>query len=183
MGESESEALKSPYLGINQLTIPAHGTGHGPKTAFRYAKIRFLSGGTKIRFKSISVDHIYYPVTYAGSFSSSDEMLNRIWEVGAYTAHLCMQDGVWDASKRDRGRWMGDMDVSGRVVEDVFGERPLMEDTLDRLMGPAPINEHINGIPGYSAFWFTGVADYYRHTGSKSFSSRNTIECSSYSTM
>lgn len=169
MGESESEALKSPYLGINQLTIPAHGTGHGPKTAFRYAKIHFLGGGTKIRFKSIGVDHIYYPVTYAGSFSSSDEMLNRIWEVGAYTAHLCMQDGVWDASKRDRGRWMGDMDVSGRVVEDVFGERPLMEDTLDRLMGPAPVNEHVNGIPGYSAFWFTGVADYYRHTGSRKF--------------
>jgi hypothetical protein len=169
MGESEPEALKSPYLGINQLTIPPHGTGHGPKTAFRYAKIRFLGDSTKIRFKSIDVDHIYYPVTYAGAFSSSDEMLNRIWEVGAYTAHLCMQDGVWDASKRDRGRWMGDMDVSGRVVEDVFGERPLMEDTLDRLMGPAPVNEHVNGIPGYSAFWFTGVADYYRHTGSKKF--------------
>jgi alpha-L-rhamnosidase len=87
-----------------------------------------------------------------------------------------MQDGVWDASKRDRGRWMGDNDVSGRVIEDVFGERPLMEDTLDRLMGPGsaehPIDEHVNGIPGYSSFWFTGVADYYRHTGSKAFLER-----------
>jgi hypothetical protein len=172
MGESEAEALKSPYLGINQLTIPPHGTGHGPKTAFRYAKIRFVGGGLDLHFKSIHVDHIYYPVAYAGSFESSDEMLNRIWEVGAYTAHLCMQDGVWDASKRDRGRWMGDMDVSGRVIEDVFGERPLMEDTLDRLMGPAPVDQHVNGIPGYSAFWFTGVADYYRHTGSKKFLER-----------
>jgi hypothetical protein len=83
-----------------------------------------------------------------------------------------MQDGVWDASKRDRGRWMGDTDVSGRVIEDVFGERPLMEDTLDRLIGPAPIDQHVNGIPGYSSFWFTGVADYYRHTGSKKFLER-----------
>jgi len=169
MGESESEALKAPYLGVNQLTLPPHATGHGPKTAFRYAKISFVGGGPQLRFKGIKVDHIYYPVNYAGSFESSDAMLNRIWEVGAYTAHLCMQDGVWDASKRDRGRWMGDMDVSGRVIEDVFGERPLMEDTLDRLMGPAPVDEHVNGIPGYSAFWFTGVADYYRHTGSKEF--------------
>lgn len=172
MGESESEALKVPYLGVNQLTIPPHATKYGPKTAFRYAKIRFVGGGTELRFKKIAVDHIYYPVTYAGSFESSDAMLNRIWEVGAYTAHLCMQDGVWDASKRDRGRWMGDMDVSGRVIEDVFGEKPLMEDTLDRLMGPAPVDEHVNGIPGYSAFWFTGVADYYRHTGSKEFLER-----------
>ena len=172
MGESESEAMKVPYLGVNQLAIPPHGTGHGPKTAFRYAKVRFVDGGPEVRFKAIRVDDIYYPVKYEGSFESSDSLLNRIWEMGAYTAHLCMQDGVWDASKRDRGRWMGDTDVSGRVIEDVFGERPLMEDTLDRLMGPAPVDQHVNGIPGYSSFWFTGVADYYRHTGSKEFLER-----------
>ncbi len=172
MGESEAEALKVPFLGINQITIPPHGTVHGPKTAFRYAKVRFVGGGLELKFKSIHVDHIFYPVTYAGSFESSDAVLNRIWETGAYTAHLCMQDGVWDASKRDRGRWMGDTDVSGRVIEDVFGEHPLMEDTLDRLMGPAPVDQHVNGIPGYSSFWFTGVADYYRHTGSKEFLER-----------
>jgi hypothetical protein len=172
MGESESETLKVPYLGVNQLTIPPHGTAHGPKSAFRYAKIRFLGDSTELHFQSIHVDHIFYPVTYAGSFESSDPLLNRVWETGAYTAHLCMQDGVWDASKRDRGRWMGDMDVSGRVIEEVFGEHPLMEDTLDRLMGPAPVFQHVNGIPGYSAFWFTGVADYYRHSGSREFLER-----------
>ena len=172
MGESESEALKAPFLGVNEMTIPPHGTGDGPKSAFRYVKIRYVGGGPELHFKSIRVDHIFYPVTYAGSFESSDPLLNRIWETGAYTAHLCMQDGVWDASKRDRGRWMGDTDVSGRVIEDVFGERPLMEDTLDRLIGPATVDQHVNGIPGYSSFWFTGVADYYRHTGSKQFLER-----------
>lgn len=172
MGESEPEARNGPYLGTQQLTIPPHGTAYGPKSAFRYAKVRFVGGGPDLRFKSIAVDHIYYPVKYAGSFESSDPMLNRIWETGAYTAHLCMQDGIWDASKRDRGRWMGDTDVSGRVIEAVFGEKPLMEDTLDRLMGPAPVDQHVNGIPGYSSFWFTEVADYYRHTGSKEFLER-----------
>jgi hypothetical protein len=172
MGESDSEVMKVPYLGTNELTIAPHGTGHGPKTAFRYAKIRFVDGGPELRFKAIRVDDIYYPVKYEGSFESSDAQLNRIWEIGAYTAHLCMQDGVWDASKRDRGRWMGDTDVSGRVIEDVFGERPLMEDTLDRLMGPAPVDQHVNGIPGYSSFWFAGVADYYRHSGDKGFLER-----------
>ena len=140
-GESDSEMMKAPYLGTNLLTIAPHGTGYGPKTAFRYAKIRFVDGGPELHFKAIRVDDIYYPVKYEGSFESSDPLLNRIWEIGAYTAHLCMQDGVWDASKRDRGRWMGDTDVSGRVIEDVFGERPLMEDTLDRLMGPAPVDQ------------------------------------------
>ena len=101
------------------------------------ASVRRRRPGT-VALQAIRVDHIFYPVTYPGSFESSDPLLNRIWETGAYTAHLCMQDGVWDASKRDRGRWMGDTDVSGRVIEDVFGDRALMEDTLDRLLGARP---------------------------------------------
>lgn len=175
VGESESEALKAPYLGVNQMTIPPRGAGHSPKTAFRYARVRFLNGAKDLRVKSIHADHIYYPVKYLGSFESSDAMLNRIWETGAYTAHLCMQDGVWDASKRDRGRWMGDTDVSGPVIEDVFADRALLEDTLDRLLGAdpkQPVDQHVNGIPGYSSFWFTGVADFYRHTGDKAFLQR-----------
>lgn len=172
LGESESEALKDPYLGVNQITIAPHSTGHSPKSAFRFAKIRFLGGAQEMRFTGLRVDHVFYPVQYEGSFESSDPLLNRIWETGAYTAHLCMQDGVWDASKRDRGRWMGDTDVSGPVIEEVFGDRMLLEDTLDRLLGPdatLPVDQHVNGIPGYSSFWFTGVADFYRHTGDAAF--------------
>lgn len=175
LGESESEALKVPYLGVNEMTIASHGIGHSPKSAFRYAKVRFVAGSPQLRIKSIHVDHIYYPVKYEGSFQSSDALLNRIWETGAYTAHLCMQDGIWDASKRDRGRWMGDLDVSGPVIEDVFADKTLMEDTLDRLLGAdpkQPVDQHVNGIPGYSSFWFTGVADFYRHTGDKAFLER-----------
>lgn len=168
-GEDEREALNGPFLGVNLVTIAPHGIGHGSKTAFRYVKVRFTGGPAVMRFKSIHVDHIFYPVTYRGSFESSDPQLNRIWETGAYTAHLCMQDGLWDASKRDRGRWSGDNDVSGRVVDAVFGDKYLMEDTEDRLIGEAPVTQHVNGIPGYSSYWFTTVAEYYRHTGSKDF--------------
>ncbi len=175
LGESDSEALKAPYLGVNTMTIAPHGTGHSPKTAFRYAKVRFLGGSNDMRFAAVRADHVYYPVEYLGSFESSDTLLNRVWETGAYTAHLCMQDGVWDASKRDRGRWMGDTDVSGPVIEEVFADRELMEDTLDRLLGPdpkIPVDQHVNGIPGYSSYWFTGVADFYRHSGDKAFLQR-----------
>lgn len=164
-GESEAEALNQPYLGTTPLHVPPGATVHGPKGAFRYALLRF-ERGTKIRFRSIQLDGIYYPVKYQGFFQSSDEKLNRMWMVGAYTAHLCMQDDIWDAPKRDRGRWMGDLDVSGRTIEDVFGDHFLMEETLDRLLGDAPITHHVDGIAGYSAFWITGEAEYYRHTGS-----------------
>jgi hypothetical protein len=41
-----------------------------------------------------------------------------------------------------------------------------MRDTLERLLGPAPVAAHVNGIPGYSAFWVTGEKEYYLRTGS-----------------
>ena len=164
-GESEGEALREPYLGIDPIHIASHATAYGPKSAFRYALIRF-TGGKNISYKSIQLDGIEYPVTYKGSFSSSDPQLNQMWTIGAYTAHLCMQDDIWDAPKRDRGRWMGDLDVSGSTIEDAFDDHFLMEETLDRLLGPAPVNRDVNGIPGYSAFWVMGETDYYRHSGS-----------------
>ena len=164
-GESEGEALNQPFLGTTPVHVPPGATVHGPKGAFRYALLRF-ERGAEVRFRSIQLDGIYYPVKYQGFFQSSDDKLNRMWMVGAYTAHLCMQDDVWDAPKRDRGRWMGDLDVSGRTIEDAFDDHFLMEETLDRLLGEAPITHHVNGIAGYSAFWITGEAEYYRHTGS-----------------
>jgi hypothetical protein len=164
-GESIEEAHNEPYLGVDVIHDTPHGTAVGPKSAFRYAQIRFLSGPPVVMFRAIRVEDIYYPVRYQGSFESSDQLLNQIWATGAYTSHLCMQDDIWDAPKRDRGRWMGDTDVSGRVIDDIFADHFLLEDTLTRLIGPLPIESHVNGIPGYSSFWLTELAHYVRHTG------------------
>jgi len=172
-GESLQEARNEPYLGVNEILVPPYATAHGPKSAFRYAILKFPagSGSAPLRFKAIRLDEIYYPVHYTGSFESSDPLLNRIWLVGAYTAHLCMQDAIWDAPKRDRMPWMGDLDVSGHVIDTVFADKYLMEDTMDRLIREAgiPLNRDVNTIPGYSAFWVMGEADFYRHIGDRTY--------------
>jgi hypothetical protein len=165
-GESESEALSGAhYLGSNLLRIPPRGIARGPKSGFRYAWLRFVSGAPETSFRAIRLEGIAYPVEYKGSFESSDELINRIWETAAHTAHLCMQDGVWDAPKRDRGWWVGDLDGSGPVISDVFADHVLLNETLTRLMPPA--GQHVNGIPGYTALWVTTLADLYRHDGDK----------------
>ena len=165
-GESAEEALAHAFLGIRPVTVPAHGEAYGPKSAFRYARLIF-PGDVHSTWSAIDAQGIAYPVEYKGAFESSDPVLNRIWETGAYTAHLCMQEGIWDAPKRDRGRWMGDLDVSGRVISDVFADRALMESTLTALIDDShsPVDRDINTIAGYSASWITGQADLYRHTG------------------
>jgi hypothetical protein len=168
-GESEAEMQGGPTLGVNLLYIPAHGTVHGPKSAFRFAKIRFLQASGPLRFHAIRLNGIYYPVKYQGSFESSDAMLNRIWEVGAYTAHLCMLDDIWDAPKRDRGPWMGDLDVSGDVIDSVFADHFLMQATMTQFVQDGTVQSNVNNIPGYSAFWVMGMADYDRHIGNKEY--------------
>lgn len=170
-GESLEEAMSHPYLGADELHVLPRAAAYGPKSAFRYALVRFLEGSSPLRFKSIRMDDVYYPVHYRGSFESSDALLNRIWLTGAYTSHLCMQDTIWDAPKRDRAPWMGDLDVSGLVIDTVFADQFLMRKTMDQLIGDAgnPVHEDVNGIPGYSAFWVMGEADYYRHIGDATY--------------
>ena len=177
-GESEIEAMSTGltpgqrggnYLGTNVLEVPANGTARGPKSAFRYVRITFLRGAPITAFRSIQLEGIYYPVTYAGSFESSDPLLNKIWLTGAYTAHLSMQDGVWDAPKRDRGRWVGDIDVSGRVISTVFADKFLLEDTLRRLADATPPDQYVNGIASYTALWITSLYNLNLHTGDHAF--------------
>jgi alpha-L-rhamnosidase len=175
-GESEIEAISTGlapgqqggnFLGTNLLDVPANGIARGPKSAFRFARITFLRGSPITTFRDIRVEGIYYPAQYRGSFESSDPLLNRIWETGAYTAHLCMQDDVWDAPKRDRGRWSGDLDISGRVISDVFGDSFLLEDTLRNLItGPGRTT---TGIPSYTGLWITTLYDLYLHSGDRAF--------------
>ncbi len=143
-------------------------------SAFRYALIKSTQPITLTR---ITLDHKYYPVTYRGTFACSDPRLTRIWYIGAYTAHLCMQEDIWDAPKRDRGLWSGDLQVTGQTINTVFADRFLMEQSLRKLREIAqagqpdtalPLHE-INNIPGYTASWFCTLADFHRHQGDDRF--------------
>ncbi len=124
-------------------------------------------GTSPLRFKAIDADFIYYPVKQMGYFQCPDPTLNRIWQTGAYTAHLCMQDSIWDGPKRDRLCLAGGLDISARVISDVFGDRFLIDKSLKELIAAAgnPVKNDVNGIPGYSALWVMTEADYIRHSG------------------
>jgi alpha-L-rhamnosidase len=169
-GESIEEAHLQPYIGRKTVTIPQNQLTYGPKSGFRYVVLHFMGPATAIHFKQITVDSVYYPAPWLGSFDSSDELLNRIWMTGAYTAQLVMQDGTWDGIKRDRRRWMGDMFVTYRTISAVSGDQFLEKRTLDSLV---PVSGEVNSIPGYSAFWVLGHADYYRNAGDLAYLQAN----------
>jgi hypothetical protein len=182
-GESEAETVhdKSAFdnSGPFKLTLAGAEPVSTPYSAFRYARLSF-PGNTPVELTCITCDHKYYPVQYWGTFDCSDPVLTRIWYVGAYTAHLCMQEQIWDAPKRDRGCWIGDLKWTGETINDVFADRFLMERSIkqerDGVQGGHPAAElpasDINGVPGYSAAWFSVLADFYRHAGDREFLAR-----------
>ena len=171
-GESRGEALHKPWGGYQQRKLMAGKIQSTPYSAFRYATISFKGPGP-IHINLLRLNFQYYPVAYRGSFSCSDPLLTQIWYTGAYTTHLCMQTVIYDAPKRDRAMWMGDLQVSGEVINNVFFDHFLMERTMRLLRHDAqgrnapsalPAND-VNGIPGYSCAWICGLADFYKHTG------------------
>ena len=171
-GESKGEALHGPWGGVHTLNLADGDIQSTPWSAFRYATVSF-SGRGPIDIKTLRLDFKYYPVQYRGAFACSDPLLTKLWYTGAYTAHLCMQEQIWDAPKRDRAMWMGDLQVSGQVINNIFLDRFLMELTMRELrqavQGGQPATAlpatYVNNIPGYSDAWICGLADFYRHTG------------------
>jgi hypothetical protein len=173
-GESSGEALLGPWGGIHTLNAEGQSTVSTPYSAFRYAHILFapsINGESTIKVLKVTCDHDYYPVAYRGSFDCSDPLLTKIWYTGAYTAHLCMQQEIWDAPKRDRAMWMGDLHVSGEVINNIFADHFLMERTIEKLRINSKGDE-VNGIPGYSCAWICGLADLYRHIGDMDYLKR-----------
>ena len=173
-GESDDEALSAPWGGPHSLSLTSGNAAYTPYSAFRYVHLTFPAGTSTNPIKlRVSCDHKYYPVKYKGSFDCSDPLLTKLWYTGAYTAHLCMQEDIWDAPKRDRARWVGDLHVSGEVINNVFADKFLMEQTMTRLrddvQGGRPNtelpNNHVNTIPGYSCAWICCLADFHRHLG------------------
>jgi alpha-L-rhamnosidase len=159
MGESMGELMKAPYLGEIALSAVAGEEARGPKTGFRYALVRGDAG------VKVVAEGIYYPAAQVGSFESNDERVNRIFETAVYTAHLSMQDSILDGIKRDRGRWIGDDEVINRVAMDVYGATRLVKAGLEDGIGPKPVTEHVNGLPGYSAWWVVAEYEYFIRTG------------------
>jgi hypothetical protein len=140
-------------------------------SGFRYVNLSFSEPPglplTPIRFEAY-VDHKYYPVQYKGSFDCSDQLLTKIWYTGAYTCHLCMQEDIWDGIKRDRRPWIGDLHVSGEVINNVFADKFLMEETLTRLINTTE-HGNVNDLTGYSCAWICTLADFHRHIGDYKF--------------
>ncbi len=174
-GESVSEAMSD--LGGEKNTtndhavrdqtclVPWLGTHEIGNTGFRFVRIDLADPNTTVSIKSVRAVFIYRDLPYLGSFRCDDARLNRIWDTGAYTVHLNMQDYVWDGIKRDRLVWIGDMHPETMTISAVFGQVPVVQASLDLVRNETPMPNWMNGISSYSMWWVLIHHNWYRQHG------------------
>jgi hypothetical protein len=155
---------------------------------FRYMLLVFRELRAPVEVECVSLHFTTYPVEYRGSFESSDPLLDRIWQMGAYTTQLCMHDAYMDCPWREKAQWIGDARVEMLANYAAFGDRMLAarfhrtvaqsQTRLGITSQVAPFagrtsrhpdgnetHEGFGGIPDYSLHWVSSLREYCMHTG------------------
>lgn len=174
-GESVTEAMSeiggdtnaTNDHALRDFTMPVHEMSMNPvgETGFRFVRIDLLTPGVSVSFKSVKAVFVYRDIPYLGSFDSSDDLLNRIWNVGAYTIHLNMQKYIWDGIKRDRLVWIGDLHPEIATIQTVFGDQEIIRSSLDFVVNETEPGAWMNDIPSYSMWWIIIQHDYFMQFG------------------
>jgi alpha-L-rhamnosidase len=169
-GESKEEALnekEAVTLDRLQIQQSAKKDSIMPLSkAFRYVNI---VKDESVQLDSVSMLYEYADVKELGSFTCSDEEINRIYEVAKYTFHLNTREFFIDGIKRDRWVWSGDAYQSYLMNYYLYYDKETVTRTLLALRGKDPVSSHINTIMDYTFYWFMGIYDYYLYTGDKTF--------------
>ena len=141
----------------------------GNSKAFRYISVK-TAGNVEVG--GVSMEYEYMPEEARGTFRCSDELVNKMWEVGQYTLQLTTREFFIDGIKRDRWVWSGDASQSYLMNYYLFFDSEEVKRTTWLLGGKAPVSSHINTIMDYTFYWFISVWDYYMYTGDKTFLSQ-----------
>jgi hypothetical protein len=119
-------------------------------------------------------ERVYFSEPPAGSFSCSDDLLNRIWTVGVETLRSCSEDAVTDNPTRERGQWLGDavgagMDILACSYADM---RPLKRGLIQAAqcagadgMIPAVFPGTRAFLPSFAVQWVAAIPHYMELTG------------------
>ena len=164
-GESREEALDKEHC--ETLDIMHEGDSLASK-AFRYVYIEKEPDAT---YDDVTMLYEYAPhdLNHSGTFHCSDELLNKIWEVGAYTMDLTTREFFMDGIKRDRWTWSGDAIQSYLMNYYLRFDTECVKRTIRQLRGKDPVTAHVNTIMDYTFYWFKSILDYYEYTGDSDF--------------
>ena len=146
----------------------------------RYALVVFRNvEGKPLKVRCLAVRQVHAALPDelegAGTFTCSDERLNKIWAVGVHTQLNCAFDSFVDCPGREQAMWWGDSRVQALVTAFAFGDTSLLERGI-RLVAqsqspagtlhahpPADVPRH--HLPDFMLTWVGTLRDHWQLTG------------------
>ena len=157
----------------------------------RYVTVRCDSG--RVTLRGLKIIDRRYPFIRIGTFKSSDEILNQLWENSIYTIETATDD-AYGVDARERGEWLQDpaqpnflptriaLAGPGENGKPVYSDPRLLKNLLRRaalaqrpdgqLEATFPTDRHGDChdiIEDYSCQWVEALRVYFEATNDKAF--------------
>lgn len=140
-----------------------------------------LGDADKIRVRSVNFLERTYFGAPCGAFESGDELLDKIWRIGAETFRSCSEDALVDNPTRERGEWTGDVIGAGiEICNAAFGDMRMIRRGLVQAAQCAAEDGCVAGLcPGgvgylstYALQWVRASLKFFRMTGDREYFTR-----------
>ena len=165
IGKSESKAPAETYIAGKDLLSCE---GQELRSA-QYLKVTVGNLSKPVEIKKISLNFICYPVSYRGSFSSSDGLLDQIYRAGRWSNQICMQQYHMDSPLHQEALGCtGDYMIQSLMNYYTFGDRWLTRKDILRTLYYLKQKQGFMFHTSYSLLWVQMLMDYYQYTGDAS---------------
>ncbi len=149
----------------------------------RYIEVHFSNYDRPIRLNYVGLRPTVLPVDFAGAFTCSDSLAEKIFAIGVRTLHLCMHEHYEDCPWREQALYAFDSRNQALYGYYAFGNydfaaasfellgRGLQQDGLLSLNAPgrSRIRSGVGFVdisfPMFSLVWITTLAEHWLHSG------------------
>ena len=145
-------------------------------TAFRYFEIITPDTSKTTNVKAVARN---YPFDIKStSFQSSENMLNKIWDICKNGVRTGTQEGYLDCPTREKGLYLGDMTITAQSHFYLTGDLSVYKRALRGFaqstyfykgINTTCLNHFIHPLVDYSFQFPLNLLFYYKHSGDKEF--------------
>ena len=141
---------------------------------YRYVQMEIAAADEAVEIHDLHGLFTAYPFEERGSFTSDEEDLQQIWDVGWRTARLCAGETYFDCPYYEQLQYVGDTRIQALISLYVAGDDRLMRRAIDdfhhsRIPEGLTASRYPSAddqyIPPYSLFWIAMIYDHWMHVG------------------
>jgi alpha-L-rhamnosidase len=145
---------------------------------WRYLQVDVDAAEQPVRVESLKAWFSAYPFVERAKFSSDDESLRSIWDVGWRTARLDAHDTYMDTPYWERLQYIGDTRIQALISYVVAGDDRLARQAIqafnysrvpDGLTQSRYPSSLVQMIPTFSLLWVGMVHDFWLYRGDAAF--------------